>query len=219
MTENNEEKNLIKGYVMMLYFAGTMVMFDPSRECIYDFWTKGILKQLPVKSSNSDFIKAAGLLRDSADKTDGKYENMRNDYMHLFSGAGVEQPAAPPFASVYLDPEKLIAGQNTLDIRNIYKKYNWEPKAGKTIPDDHLGNEILFLTYLLELYIKNKDKELHAKLSSEIHEYIERHLLTWIPQWSNDVQKHATTLGYKGIAMLVLASLSDINNIVSKGTL
>ena len=45
-------------------------MYEPSEECVTDFWTKGILKNLPVSSSNPNFVKAASQLRDScADKT------------------------------------------------------------------------------------------------------------------------------------------------------
>ena len=55
---------------MLLYFAGSMIMHEPSEECIVDFWEKGILKNLPVSSSNPNFIKAASQLRDSfTDKT------------------------------------------------------------------------------------------------------------------------------------------------------
>ena len=54
---------------MLFYFAGSMVMHEPSEECIVDFWEKGILKNLPVFSTNPNFIKAASQLRDSfADK-------------------------------------------------------------------------------------------------------------------------------------------------------
>ena len=44
---------------MLFYFAGSMIMHEPSEECIVDFWEKGILKNLPVSSSNPNFVKAA----------------------------------------------------------------------------------------------------------------------------------------------------------------
>ena len=43
---------------MLLYFAGSMIMYEPSEECVVDFWTNGILKSLPVSSSNPNFIQA-----------------------------------------------------------------------------------------------------------------------------------------------------------------
>ena len=64
---NDKQQNVLKGYNMLLYFAGTMIMFDPSQECIHDFWTQGILKSLPVTSTNPRFIKAASLLHQSVD--------------------------------------------------------------------------------------------------------------------------------------------------------
>ena len=50
---------------MLFYFAGSMIMHEPSEECIVDFWEKGILKNLPVSSTNPNFINAASQLRES----------------------------------------------------------------------------------------------------------------------------------------------------------
>ncbi|MBP1667108.1 MAG: hypothetical protein H6Q23_1968, partial [Bacteroidetes bacterium] len=67
MTIDNNRKNLLKAYNMLLYFAGSMIMKEPTEECVIDFWTNGNLKKLPVKSSNPRFIKAASILRESCE--------------------------------------------------------------------------------------------------------------------------------------------------------
>ena len=54
---NNQENNILKGYNMLLYFAGSMIMYEPSEECIVDFWTNGVLKKLPVSSSNPNLSR------------------------------------------------------------------------------------------------------------------------------------------------------------------
>lgn len=215
MIESYEEQNLLKGYLMMLYFSGTMVMFDPSRECVYDFWTKGILKQLPVSSNNPNFIKAAALLRESSEKSDRKFELLSEDYTRLFTGTGI--PLAPPYESVYRDGDRLIFGKTTADVTGFYRKHNWESRFRDKIPDDHLGTELLFLAYLIEEYLAALTMQKKAVMANAALSFIREHLLSWLHSWSSDTKKHAKTIGYKGIAMLVLASVEDICKIIEDG--
>ena len=86
---------------MLLYFAGSMIMYEPVEECVVDFWSKGILKTLPVKSTNPRFIKAASQLRESCkDKTTCR-NMLQEDFNRLFSASGL--PLAPPLKSNYID--------------------------------------------------------------------------------------------------------------------
>ncbi|HOM41586.1 MAG TPA: molecular chaperone TorD family protein [Bacteroidales bacterium] len=209
-----DENNLLKGYIMMLYFSGSMVMFDPSTECVYDFWTKGMLKQLPVWSPNPDFVKAAALLRQSTERAQNKHELLKEDYLRLFSGIG--KPLAPPVESVYRSDEHIMFDRNTEEIRNIYRKHSWESKFKNKIPDDHLGIELLFLTYLIEKYINSQAILERQSLTNEIVEFIQEHMLSWVPQWKDDVVNNASTLAYRGIALLVSASLEDIKKIIGE---
>jgi len=211
---SDNQQNLLKGYTMMLYFSGSMVMFDPTTECVYDFWTKGIIKHFPVSSSNPDFIKAAGLLQESARRASNKYELLKEDFLRLFTGNG--KPLAPPVESFYRGDEQLISGRTVGEIKNIYRKHSWESRFINKIPDDHLGIEILFLTHLIEKYIDSREKSANQSLGSEITEFIQEHMLSWIPLWKDDVIKHANTFAYRGIALLVMASLEDVKTIIKE---
>jgi len=200
---------------MLLYFAGTMVMFDPSNECIYDFWTEGILKKLPVRSSNPRFLKAAAQLRASVEDINTTYERMKEDYLQLFSGKG--EPTAPPFESVYLAEDHLIFGKHARDVREFYQSYGWTSKFKNHIPDDHIGNELLFLTIMIDKYLEIDDNEYHTEMSKEIMRFIEEHLLSWVPVWNESIQQNAMTAGYKGIGTLIQACAEDIYGILGQG--
>ncbi|NLJ44586.1 MAG: hypothetical protein GX431_13070, partial [Bacteroidales bacterium] len=80
-----DEKSVLKGYNMLLYFAGSLIMYEPDDECVVDFWSKGILKRLPVSSSNPRFIEAASQLRNSCKDLSVCRENLQNDFKRLFS--------------------------------------------------------------------------------------------------------------------------------------
>ena len=93
MFPKDQENNILKGYNMLLYFAGSMIMYEPSEECIMDFWTKGNLKNLPVSSSNPNFIKAASQLRESCVDKNICGKMLREDYIRLFQQEGA--PSCP----------------------------------------------------------------------------------------------------------------------------
>jgi len=106
--------------------------------------------------------------------------------------------------------------RNTEEIRNIYRKHSWESKFKNKIPDDHLGIELLFLTHLIEKYINSQAILERQSLTNEIVEFIQEHMLSWVPRWKDDVVNNASTLAYRGIALLVSASLEDIKKIIGE---
>lgn len=183
-------------------------MHEPSEECITDFWTKGILKNLPVSSSNPKFVKAASQLRDSCvDKTIcGKI--LREDYIRLF--ARQELPLAPAYESLYQNIGQHFSSSDSVSVTEFYNSYGWESKFKSKIKDDHLGIELLFLTILVEKYLVLDDDACRIEMRKEIRRFIDQHILSWVPEWNKKVQAHSNTLCFKGIGTLILACSEDI---------
>ena len=65
LAEKESNNNLLKGYIMLISFAGSLISREPTEEMINEFWTKGILKRLPISSYNPRFILASAMLRGS----------------------------------------------------------------------------------------------------------------------------------------------------------
>lgn len=206
----SKEHNMLKGYNMLLYFAGTMIMFDPSQECIQDFWSKGILKSLPVSSSNPRFMKAASQLRQSMEDKD-IFEKMKQDFHSLFKGR--QKSLAPPLESQYRHPDDNILRQS-YKVSEFYKSYGWESKFKDTVPEDHLGIELLFLTLMVEKYLELDDEACNFEMRNEICRFLDQHILSWVPEWNANIQAEATTLGYKGIGTLIEACAEDLYGIM-----
>lgn len=211
--EREEEKeNLLKGYSMLLYFAGSMVMFEPVEECITDFWRNGILKKLPVTSRNPRFIEAAAELHESCDDPSTCLANLREDYLNLFTGTGTMM--APPYESVILGNEHIIFDKPTLEVREYYRAYGWKSRFEGKIPDDHLGTEILFINLMVDKYLSLDDEACRREMRNEMVRFIEGHPLKWIGTWQPMVEKHAGTKCFRGISRLLWASLEDITSIL-----
>jgi len=207
-----DRKNLLKGYNMLLYFAGSMIMSEPTEECVIDFLTNGTLRNLPVTSSNPRFIKAAALLRDSCQDKGNCIALLKEDYSRLFSATGLN--LAPAHGSAYIRNENYL-GNSAENVTEFYKSYGWDSRLRNNTADDHLGIELLFLTRLIDKYSQIDDDPCCCEMQKEIQRFISQHVLPWIPSWNNDIQKNANTICYKGIGILIYACMEDISNIFS----
>src|SRR5664280_720760 len=208
MGNKSHDNNMLKGYNLLFYFAGSMIMHEPSEECIVDFWEKGILKNLPISSSNPNFIKAASQLRDSFSDRYIFGKLLHEDYLRLFAR---QLPAlAPAYESQY--NKKIIArsGYDSSSVTEFYNSYGWQSKFKGKIDDDHLGIELLFLTLLIDKYLVLDDEACHGEMRNEIRRFINHHILSWVPEWNKKVQTYANTLSFKGIGNLILACSEDI---------
>lgn len=205
-TEKNQN-TILKAYNMLLYFAGSMIMYEPVEECVVDFWSNGILNTLPVSSTNPRFIKAASQLRGSCGDPDLCLKSLQHDYKRLFLDSGV--PFASPVKSLY--PAPYPGNGNGQDgVSHFYNSYGWKNRSRYQIPDDHLGIEILFLTLLNDKYISMDDEVSRNEMRKEIRRFIQEYILSWISGWDDKMQEYSETPGYKGISSLIYACCEDI---------
>jgi putative dimethyl sulfoxide reductase chaperone len=198
--------NILKGYNLLFYFAGSMIMHEPSEECIVDFWEKGILKNLPVSSANPTFIKAASQLRDSFSDKSTFAKLLHEDFLRLFT---VEK-LTPAYESRYTDIISANIDPRRSNVTEFYNSYGWRSRFRGKIDDDHLGIELLFLTLLIDKYIVMDDEACRGEMKKEIRRFINSHILSWVPEWNKRVQINANTLSFKGIANLILACAEDV---------
>lgn len=211
ISSNKNRNTLLKGYNMLLYFAGSMIMYEPVEECVVDFWSKGILKALPVRSSNPRFNTAASQLRESCRDKTLCSSILKEDFNRLFSASG--KPLAAPLESDYID-NSLREVLNAEKVSDFYNAYGWMKRTKYNIPDDNLGIELLFLTLLTDKYISIDDEACSLEMRNEIRRFINQHILSWIPDWNDRMQKYAGTLCYKGIATLIYACCEDIYDLM-----
>lgn len=207
-----DQNSVIKGYNMLLYFAGSMIMYEPVEECVVDFWSKGILKALPVKSTNPRFNTAASQLRESCKDQTLCRSMLQQDFNKLLSGSRL--PLAPALKSNYTDIS-LSEVLGTENVSNFYNAYGWMKRFRYNIPDDNLGIELLFLTLMNDKYIAMDDDACRSEMRNEIRRFINQHILSWLPEWNERMQEYAATMCYKGIATLIYASCEDIYDLMA----
>ncbi len=93
-------------------------------------------------------------------------EQLENDFCVLFEGIG-EMPV-PPWGSVYLDKEKVLFGESSVQYRLFLQKNGVVLNSGQREPEDQFGLMLLACAYLVE-----QDKTQAA------YELIGEHLMPW----------------------------------------
>lgn len=141
--------------------------------------------------------------------TDQAVDQLHWDYTRLFIGPG--KLAAPPWESAYLNDDRLLFQEETLQVRRAYLKYNFLPKEYQHEADDHLGLELDFMYQLgllsLDALNDEKHEEYYVILRDQT-EFLEEHLLKWINKFSQTVIQSAHTDFYKGMAKILSGFLS-----------
>ena len=212
LSNNPNENNLLKGYNMLLNFAGSMVMHEPSENVIDEFWNQGILKRLPVSSNNPRFILAASMLRNSCSDNSQCVGKIRSDFNRLFNSNS--SSLAPAYESIYKEIDNMMSGKEQFEVKKFYHSYGLTSKFKDVTPDDHLGTELLFLTMLIDKYLSYDDRFCKAEMKSEIRRFLQQHLLSWVPVWNERVQANSQTECYKGIGTLIHACAEDIYQVL-----
>lgn len=146
---------------------------------------------------DTDLVRA-GKRFEKAAGNPGK-EDIAEDYSRVFLGAGLADPAAAfPYESVYTSPKGLImqdawssmhetlSGSGmTIDSRNA------------DIMEDHISVELEYMAYLAE----NAEP-------AEQTEFLNLHLMNWVPRFCGDVEKYARTEFYRACAGLLASFIA-----------
>ena len=134
------------------------------------------------------------------------------DYTKLFVGPyGL---LAPPYGSIYLENNGRVMGNSTMEARNSYAEEGLDICL-KEAPD-HIAIELEFMYFLIFKEIeatKNNDLNNTSRYQEKQRAFLENHLYTWIPDFTDKVEANAQTEFYRNIARITKYFIdNDINN-------
>lgn len=125
----------------------------------------------------------------------GLTQDLTEQYQNLFIGPN--ELVAPPWGSVYLDPECVIFGNSLLALRDFLKRHQIAFQAQQDEPEDHIGLMLMLAAYLAET-------RPHLLV-----EFLSQHLLTWAPHFLAKLANVENPPFYQGLAQLTLITLDD----------
>lgn len=125
----------------------------------------------------------------------GIKQDLADQYQCLFIGPN-ELPA-PPWGSVYLDPECVIFGNSLLALRDFLRQHQIAFQAQQDEPEDHIGLMLMLSAYLAE----NRP---HL-----VVEFLREHFLAWATHFLQQLTEAENAPFYQGLALLTEYTLQN----------
>lgn len=187
---------------------------EPSLEYLSYCIKQGIFNQYPLQENSREIESGILDIKRYFDEHDvttctEDYEKLHWDYTRMFIGP-MSLPA-PPWASYYLEKDQLLFQNVTYQVGSMYRKYGLgiNNQLGREA-DDHIGLELDFLFHLCQLTGQELERERIAdtlELLRDQKEFIENHLLAYVPQFCTRVINSAETDFYRGLAKVLSGSI------------
>ncbi len=132
------------------------------------------------------------------------FKELKQDYIQLYIGPG--RMEVPPWESVYRNDERRLFDTHTLQVRETYARHGMEFVRKNKTPEDHISIELEFMRILTERLLKAidlKDEKAERILLQEQLEFLNKHMLVWVPFFIKLTQKAAKTAFFNGLAELL----------------
>lgn len=139
-------------------------------------------------------------------------EDLMVEYARLF--VGPYELKAPPYGSVYLDHERRVMGDSTMEVIKIYKEAGLSVDEDfKELPD-HVAVELEFMYYLIYQEVEalekaQLDKGLTRKETQEL--FLNRFLKPWVSHFCTKIKESTENEFYEALADSVLVFIAYLN--------
>lgn len=176
---------------------------EPTLELLRELAAMKLPPQSAEEASKGMFqlIETARL---HSDKIDELQNELAVEFTRLFLGP--VKPVAIPYASWYLSESRQLMTDETIDVRRRYLEAGLAVKDLHSTPDDHIGIEFEFLTYLTDEMItadESGQPEHFIKLETVRTEFINDHLKQWTPAFIATIMDSDAHKFYKDAALLL----------------
>jgi anaerobic sulfite reductase subunit A len=136
-------------------------------------------------------------------------ERLAVDYANLFLAVG--KHPAHPYESVYLSAEHLLMQEQRDQVLKIYREHGVDKVEDFPEPEDHVAIELQFMGLLsarITEALKQDDIERARELLETQTDFLDEHLMKWVPDFCEDILKGAKYEFYRGIAKVTRGYLT-----------
>ncbi len=143
---------------------------------------------------------AIALMASGLAAAEGEVEELATDHARLFVGPFAL--LAPPYGSVYLDRERRLMGDSTLEVEAFYREAGLEVAEGFPEPPDHVVVELEYMHFLAcqEINARRSGDPAAGRFRHLQRTFLDRHLGAWLPDFTHRVEAQALTRFYRGLA-------------------
>ncbi|MFQ5891202.1 MAG: molecular chaperone [Candidatus Methanofastidiosia archaeon] len=192
-TEELHQMTLARGKIYK--FLSFIFLKEPSKDVIEKLKDREFLSNLKELFGHS-----SSHLEKFLKEFDGNCKALKQEYVSLFLAPSARYVA--PYESVYRTG--LLWGNSTIDVLKCYERAGVViSKECKEIPD-HLGLELEFIHFLCgrEAETLENSREEALKFLNLQKEFLQNHLMSWVSEVCDEIEKKTKSEFYKGIASL-----------------
>ncbi len=119
-------------------------------------------------------------------------EEIAADFAGLFLSPEMHLSPHESLYNYSIDETPKLWGKATEEVQANYRAAGLMIDEEASLLPDHVGVELLFMSYLVENGLSEQQKP-----------FMEEHLIRWVPDYCDEVEKHAQTTFYRETAALV----------------
>lgn len=205
------------GAELLFAVLAKLLLASPPTAMLEALVKEGLLEDIPFGIDSEKGRQGADLLvewsrqkKAQLDAGDGAFETEAQEYASLFEGPG--RVGAAPWESVHLSATGLTFQEETLAVRHWYRRFGLESLKIHNEPDDHIGLELSFLAHLINrtgAAIGEDDWAAVEHYVDAQRQFLAEHLGRWIGRWARQVEAHARTNCWRGVALLLHSAVTS----------
>ena len=130
--------------------------------------------------------------------SEAKLLDLTVDHARLFIGPF--DLLAPPYGSIYLDGERRVMGESTMEVLRFYREAGLDIAEDFKQPPDYIVTELEFVYYLIAKHLETNDEQWLVQMETFLNKY----LVKWSGEFINRINENAKNLFYKNLAHLTL---------------
>ena len=128
-------------------------------------------------------------------------ELLKIEFTRLF--VGPYSPPVPPYGSIYIEKERKVMGDSTMDVQKRYQNFGLDiSKNFKEVPD-HITAELEFMFFLIFKEIESLQSNMPEQAQEILYHqksFHTDHLNRWISDFADCVIEHTGTEFYRNLA-------------------
>ena len=156
-----------------------------SSECVDVL--RGMQKDCPECGLLADWCEALPAVDVSSSE---ELQTMKSEFNRAVAGLGAARKSHP-WESSYTNNKQLLFQKETLEVRDFYRSFGCIPKMYPKVADDHISLECAFLASLAKQVSAVSDEESLKRLLDGQRDFLSRHLLKWLPLYSEELREDA----------------------------
>ena len=204
-------KNFMLSLELAYRFLASVFHESPAAAFINRVAAEGLFAEWPLSAAREETRTGVRLMGAfCAAWIESMLPELEADFNRLFIGPG--RPLAPPWESYYLSRDHLLFQEQTLAVRQAYRRFGLEAPHINIEPDDSLSLELSFMAELCARCCAALDAGSHGApgeiLEAQRH-FLATHLLRWAPQCLRLVIESARLDYYRAAAFLGLGCLVE----------